>query len=197
LGGINARLIFRNNVIGTHERIEDVTQDVVVLNEGQVIRFAKQPSRGGVGGNPYIWIEFFDGSWNSISSPVFLGRCVQGLRTTNLDFGLLSGADVQVASSGDCDNSPGPQITLNGEISLGGLNARLYFTNNAKGTHLHEESTQADIVILPAGESITFAKQPPRGGVGGNPRIYFQFTNSSGKALSSEFYLGRCVQMSK
>jgi len=197
LGGINARLIFRNNVIGTHERTEDVTQDVVILNQGQVIRFAKQPPQGGVGGNPYIWIEFFDGSWNSISGPTFLGRCVQGLRTTNLDLGLLSGADVQVASSGDCDNSPGPQITLNGEISLGGLNARLYFTNNAKGTHLHEEATQVDLVILPAGQSIKFAKQPPRGGVGGNPRIYFQFTTPSGQALSGEFYLGRCVQMSK
>ena len=197
LGGVNGRLIFRNNVIGTHERSDDVTVDIGVLSDAQVIQFAKQPPEGGVGGNPWIWIEFFDSAWKSISSPVLLGRCVQGLTTTNLDFGLLSRADVQVTSSGDCDNSPGPQISLNGALTLTGVNARIYFTNNARGTHLHEESTQVDIVILPAGKSITFAKQPPRGGVGGNPRIYFQFTNPSGAALSGEFYLGRCVQMNK
>ena len=194
LGGLNGRLIFRNNERGTHERIEESTVDVVVLNEGEVIRFAKQPPRGGVGGNPYIWIQFCDASWNAISKPTLLGRCVQGLSTTSLDFGLLSECNVQV-TSGDCDNSGGPNITLSGELRLGGINAKLIFTNNARWTHMREEPTQVSIVILPAGKSITFAKQPPQGGVGGNPRIYFQFTDASGKSLSDEFYIGRCVQL--
>jgi len=194
LGGLNGRLIFRNNVRGTHERIEEATVDIVVLEQGEVIRFAKQPSRGGVGGNPYIWIQFYDGDWNAISSPTLLGRCVQGLSTTSLDFGLLSNADVKVIS-GDCDNSGGPNITLSGELRLGGINAKLIFSNNARWTHVRAEDTEVDIVILPAGKSITFAKQPSRGGVGGNPRIYFQFADPKGRALSNEFYLGRCVQL--
>ena len=86
---------------------------------------------------------------------------------------------------------------MNGELRLGGVSARLIFQNNAKGTHSLDEQVTVDIVIIPAGESITFAKQPPEGGVGGNPRIYFQFTSPSGVPLSNEFYLGRCVQLDK
>jgi len=196
LGGVNGRLIFRNNEIGTHEHAEDVTVDVVVLDEGETIRFAKQPSRGGVGGNPWIWIQFFDGGWKSISSPTLLGRCVQGLKTTNLDFGMPTNASVKV-TGGDCDNSGGPEINLNGELRLGGINAKLMFTNNAKGTHSRDEKTDLAIVILDPGQAITFAKQPPEGGVGGNPRIYFQFTDPDGNGLSDEFYLGRCVQLGR
>ena len=42
------------------------------------------------------------------------------------------------------------------------------------------------------GESITFAKQPPRGGVGGNPHIFFQFLDGNGDPYGGEIYLGRC-----
>ena len=34
-----------------------------------------------------------------------------------------------------CNNSPGPQITLEGEIALGGIQVELIFKNNEKGTH--------------------------------------------------------------
>jgi hypothetical protein len=197
LGGVNGRLIFRNNEQGTHEHYEDdVTVDLAIVNEGEPIRFAKQPPEGGVGGNPYIWIQFYDGGWKAISAPTLLGRCVQGLRATSLDFGMLSRAQVKVTTGG-CDNTGGPDITLSGEIRLGGINAKLIFTNNERGTHLRDEKTEVSIVILEAGKSITFAKQPPEGGVGGNPHIYFQFTDGDGEALSDEFYLGRCVQMGR
>jgi len=194
MGGINGRLIFRNNEQGTHERSDNVTVDVVILNEGEAIRFAKQPPEGGVGGNPYIWIQFYDGGWKALSAPTLLGRCVQGLKATSLDFGMLTKAQVRV-TTGNCDNSGGPDVTLAGELRLGGINAKLIFTNNERGTHQRDEKTEVSIVILDAGQSITFAKQPPEGGVGGNPHIYFQFTDGQGEPLSDEFYLGRCVQL--
>jgi len=194
LGGINGRLIFRNNVKGTHERTEDVTVDVVILPAGETITFAKQPPQGGVGGNPRISLQFTDGDGNALSDEVFLGRCVQGLDTTNVSLALPADATVDV-TTGRCLNHPGPFITLSGEITLGGLNARLIFRNNVKGTHTREEPIVVDVVILPAGESITFAKQPPLGGVGGNPRIYFQFTDASGDPLGPEVFVGRCVQL--
>ncbi len=196
MDGLNGRLIFRNNELGTHERSDEVSVDVVVLNEGEVIRFAKQPPEGGVGGNPYIWIQFYDAGWKAISSPTLLGRCVQGLVATSLDFGMLSKAQVKV-TTGNCDNSGGPDVTLSGELRLGGINAKLIFTNNERGTHLRYEKTEVSIVILDAGKSITFAKQPPQGGVGGNPHIFFQFTDAQGDRLSDEFYLGRCVQLGR
>ncbi len=197
IGGVGGRLIFRNNEKGTHERSEDVTVDLELLEAGETIRFAKQPPEGGVGGNPYIWVQFYDGGWKAISDPILLGRCVQGIHGGALLFQHLADAAVDVQLAGECSNSPGPEISLDGAIVLGGLNAKLIFTNNAKGTHRREEVTSVDLEILPAGESIAFPKQPPLGGVGGNPRIYFQFVDDEGGALSSEVYLGRCVQLSK
>ncbi len=97
-------------------------------------------------------------------------------------------------TTGSCDNSPGPWITLTGEISLGGLGIQLIFRNNMKGTHEHTEQMTASVVVLPAGETIQFAKQPPLGGVGGNPHIWLVFTDENGNPISDEIYLGRCVQ---
>src|SRR5436305_12073577 len=94
-----------------------------------------------------------------------------------------------------CTNNPGPFIRLSGELTLGGISARLIFQNNVKGTHTHTEDVTADVVILPEGETIRFAKQPPLGGVGGNPRISIQFLDGSGNPLGAPIFLGRCVQL--
>src|SRR5437870_188248 len=126
LGGITARLIFQNNVKGTHTHTEDVTTDVVIVPAGEKITFAKQPPQGGVGGNPFIFIQFTDGAGNPMSDETFLGRCVQGLDTGSAAFSLPADASVDVSTS-SCDNSPGPFITLSGEIALSGINARLIF----------------------------------------------------------------------
>lgn len=92
-----------------------------------------------------------------------------------------------------CDNSPGPFITVEGEIALGGLQAQLIFQNNVKGTHRTVQTVGATAVLLPAGGTITIPKQPVLGGVGGNPWIYLQFFNDDGN-LTPEILLGRCVQ---
>jgi hypothetical protein len=195
IAGIDARLIFRNNEKGTHERTEDVVVDITLL-EDEVIRFAKQPSQGGVGGNPWIFLQLFDHEWNPISNRVLLGRCVQGLEPAEFDFLHLT--DVSMNVSGDCSNNPGPFITLTGELSFDGVNAVLTFQNSRNNPpHVRDEVVNVDIVILPPGESIRFAKQPPLGGVGGNPRIYLQFVDHEGSPLSDEIYLGRCVQLSR
>lgn len=193
LSGINGRLVFKNNEKGTHTRTEDRIVDVVLVPEGESIKFNKQPSSGGVGGNPWIYLQFFDGNWNPISEETLLGRCVQGLNLMNFNFNMPADASVDI--SGSCSNSPGPYVNLDGELKLSGLNAKLIFRNNEKGTHEHEEETSVDLVIIPAGETITFAKQPPLGGVGGNPLVYFQFTDANGSPLSNQFSLGRCTQL--
>lgn len=98
--------------------------------------------------------------------------------------------------TGSCSNNPGPFITLTGEIAIGGIKGRLIFSNTAKqAPHLHTEDVVVEFVILEPGESIQFAKQPPLGGVGGNPFIWFQFVDDNGAALSKQFFLGRCQDM--
>jgi hypothetical protein len=96
-------------------------------------------------------------------------------------------------TASDCDNSGGPQVTLDGEINLGGLAVQLIFQNNVKGTHT-ASVTSTSVVVLALGDSITIPKQPVRGGVGGNPHILIQFHDGDGNDLSDELYLGRCVQ---
>src|SRR5438067_262133 len=94
-----------------------------------------------------------------------------------------------------CTNNPGPFINLQGELVLGGISGRFIFRNNVQGTHTHVEDVTMDVEVLPPGQSIQFPKQPPLGGVGGNPRIYFQLLDGSGNPLSGEYYLGKCVQL--
>src|SRR5262249_48343075 len=93
-----------------------------------------------------------------------------------------------------CTNNPGPQITLQGEFALGGMSSEFIFRNNAVGTHTYTSETKVNDVLVPAGQTITIPKQPVLGGVGGNPFIWIQLTDEQGRALTSEIYLGRCVQ---
>lgn len=194
MGGVDARIIYRNNLKGTHEGETPVIADVSLVPKGEQIKFAKQPSHGGVGGNPWIYSEYFKKSGNnteSISDQVLLGRCVQGLNPSALAF--LLGTSAQVKVSGDCSGAGGPNITLKGKLALQGVNNTITFTNNEKGTHTYvEDDISVEVVILDDGESISFTKKPPEGGAGGNPHLYFQFVDGDKVAMTDEIYLGRC-----
>jgi hypothetical protein len=199
-GGLTARLIFRNNVQGTHEHVEDVTLDTVAIPAGKTIQIPKQPSRGGSGGNPFIWVQVVDGAGNALTDELFLGRCVQGLLPpADLDAWLGALLTAHITTS-DCSNNPGPYITMNGAVTLDGLALRIIFRNNDNpvgGPHMTVVTTHADVEIIPPGMSIQFNKQPVLGGVGGNPWIYWVLLDGAGNPLSGETLLGRCVQMSK
>ncbi|MGQ0798430.1 MAG: hypothetical protein ACT4OI_11310 [Methanobacteriota archaeon] len=195
IGGLGVELIFKNNAKGTHTHTETTTATAVLIPEGESVTIPKQPVNGGTGGNPFIWLQWLDADGNAISSEIFLGRCVQGLFAVSGDFVIPSLATATV-SGGSCDNR-GSTITLSGELRLSGLNARLIFRNNDNpvgGPHKAEKPTTVDVVILPEGQSIEFAKQPPLGGAGGNPWISLRFLSGDGAPASEEFLLGRCVQ---
>lgn len=197
LAGLGVELIFKNNQKGTHTHIEETTATVIVIPEGESIQFPKQPVQGGVGGNPFIWLQLIGSNNDALTGEIFLGRCVQGLtEEISADFFLPSTATAQVSSE-SCDNK-GSTITLSGELALTGINARLIFRNNDNpvgGPHEHDEPTTVDIVIIPEGQSIEFAKQPPLGGAGGNPLVSLRFLNEEGEPIGDEFLLGRCNKL--
>jgi len=90
----------------------------------------------------------------------------------------------------------GPNITLEGGLTLGGLAGTLVFTNNNNAfTHVHEEDVTVELELIPEGETIVFPKQPPEGGAGGNPHVFLQFQDGAGNPLGDEFYLGRCNKL--
>ncbi len=191
MGGLKARVIFSNNVKGTHTTTVVSQYDVNLLIEGGSITIPKQPVLGGVGGNPYLYLQFHDGKGNDTSEEFFLGRCVQGLAiTADVLNAALARANVHAEG---CSNRKGPYITLDGDLKLSGLHARFILRNNVKGTHTAEDTR--DIAIILDGSSITLPKQPVKGGVGGNPLISLQFLNGNGEPINEPVLLGRCVQL--
>jgi hypothetical protein len=191
LGGLNAQLRFSNNQKGTHVHTEDVVTTLNLVSD-EPIMFEKQPSRGGVGGNPHVFLLLHDGDGGAMGDPIYLGRCVQGFSDAAVDLILPALAEGEVTGGG-CSGQGGPNITLEGGLALGGLSGTLVFTNNNNAfTHVHEEDVTVELELIPDGETIVFPKQPPLGGAGGNPHVFLQFQDSAGNPLGDELYLGRC-----
>jgi hypothetical protein len=201
LAGLGARTGFTNNVKGTHTYTTDSHVDVTVLPSGGSITIPKQPVLGGVGGNPFIWIQFEDGNGHALSDEFYLGRCVQGLKGSNsIDWASAARALATLTVS-DCSNSPGPYITLYGDMLVkSGLDAVFMFANNDNpvgGPHRATADKVVKVSLVPPGMDIRFNKQPSQGGVGGNPWIWFNFLNGSGSPLGDPALIGRCEQLSK
>lgn len=188
LDGLKLKLIFKNNRKGTHTTYVVKQTSITLLAQGSKIAIPKQPVRGGVGGNPHLYLQFHDGQGNVLSEEFYLGRCVQGLA---LSPALVNRA-VALANihTEGCSNKGGPFITLDGNLTLSGLHANFIFRNNVKGTHTAEESR--DVGLIVEGSSIVLPKQPVKGGVGGNPIIGVQFLESDGTAITQPVDLGRC-----
>src|SRR5437870_4743127 len=54
--------------------------------------------------------------------------------TASTTFQTPVNVQTSMTTSG-CDNSPGPQITLQGTMTVGGIGVQLLFENNLAGTH--------------------------------------------------------------
>jgi len=192
LGGLQVQLVFANNVKGTHKTVVTFETNVVLVPLGEKIVIPKQPVQGGVGGNPHIWLQFYNSQGNA-SEEIYLGRCVQGLKVERDCLSLaLAG---MLITGGDCNNNPGPYITFEGDVKLSGLNARIIFRNNLKGTHTKIVETTASVVILPEGTPVVIPKQPVLGGSGGNPLIWIRLLQGNGLPINDPYFLGRCVQL--
>ena len=75
VGDVKVELVFRINMKGTHERIEESTTSVALDFSDDPIVLPKQPARGGVGGNPHIWVAI--SSDEDDTGEIYLGRCNQ------------------------------------------------------------------------------------------------------------------------
>ncbi len=192
LGGLGANLIFENNVKGTHRTIVPTwATNVVLVPLGSSIVIPRQPVLGGVGGNPRIYIPVLDGKCKPLSEELYLGRCVQGLSLEG-DF-LNDVVGLTTVHTDGCDNSPGPVITMGGQIVLSGLKARIIFRNNVKGTQNAQAYRDVDLII--EGTPLVIPKSPHQGGAGGNPLILLQFLQGDETPIGDLFLLGRCNQL--
>ncbi len=198
VGGFGVEMTFTNNMKGTHTYTADNVVDLTFQNAGQPIVIPKQPSRGGVGGNPFIWVQFVNAAGTPTSEEIYLGRCVQGTRygfNHASSTSALGSAEFEVTS---CENSPGPFINVTAGLEYEGLGLQIIFRNNDNPVGGPHEATRSDaMTVIPAGLSYTFPKQPSQGGVGGNPWILAGFTDGAGADVGAATLLGRCEQLSK
>jgi hypothetical protein len=198
VGGFGVEMTFTNNLKGTHTYTADNVVDVSFAGLSDPIVIPKQPSRGGTGGNPFIWVQFVDAAGKPTSGEFFLGRCVQGTRYGFNQTTGTSGSGVAEFEITSCENSPGPFINVGAGIALKGVGVRIIFRNNDNPVGgPHEASVSGALSVIPPGFSLTFPKQPSQGGVGGNPWIFAAFTDASGAPVGEATLLGRCEQLSK
>lgn len=192
VGGLAVKISFKNNVKGTHEKVTLAEAGLEVTPQGGTWTLPKQPVLGGVGGNPWLSVQFKDENGKALSKRILLGRCVQGLKLTHVSKDVfLSGFAKALVQSLECSNK-GSKIELWSEAASGGLNATLYADNN-KNKVVHEEQTEAAVTFTLFPRQV-IAKQGSLGGPGGNPLIYLQFVGASGP-IGNEISLGRCVKL--
>lgn len=191
LGGLQAELVFQNNVKGTHSATNLYSTNVVLALPGGSITIPKQPVRGGVGGNPWIWIQFIDASGAAMGDEILLGRCVQGLELTHDCLNQVMAA--VTVDAAQCSNHRGAKITFGGGLVLSGLKAKLIFRNNLKGTWTQQAESEVNIIVN--GSPVVIPKQPVQGGAGGNPLIWLQFLQGDSRPIGDPIFLGRCNQI--
>lgn len=119
------------------------------------------------------------------------GRALAAVQISK-NFNMPVSLNIQ-ATATRCDNT-GSEIEISGTMALGSVGVKMRLQNNTKGTHTAGPYTDEGTLTLTTSDPITIPKQPVRGGVGGNPKIWFQATNESGNAIGDVYYLGRCVQ---
>lgn len=109
---------------------------------------------------------------------------VTAMFSTNVAFTM----GVHIHGEATCDNT-GTTVEFSGTLDAGEVDVVLTFKNNVKGTRQDSDSSTATVSLTPD-EELTIPKSPARGGVGGNPWIWFDL---EGDGLG-DIALGRCVQ---
>jgi hypothetical protein len=185
------------NVPGHHTRKGSSSLASFAALDGESTSIPKQPSRGGVGGNPYIFLSLGQrsnaGVFTASTGEVLLGRCVTGNSLKHVDANFeIPGAFSSSLFALSCgSNSSGVGVSTTG--NHGGLAAQLRFTNN-KNKDVHSGTLDGDVEFTDLGGGSTHSKGWGAGGVGGNPLVSTQFTEA-GSTLVGYQRLGRCKDL--
>ncbi len=197
--GIGAQLIFTNNRNQfTHESTADFAADLVIVPEGGSLSVPTLSTDGNTISDPYVWVRFVDDQGQALSDEVYLGHCSEGLSDAQVSLDLPAEAVVFDSTRASCSNHPGPEITLDAELSLGAATAQIVLRDRADpasdtGTPLQEAIFEQPVTTT--GKTFPFPKQPVQGGVGGNPWIFLELSDGAGSAVGNRVLLGRCVQL--
>lgn len=192
-GGLGVRMRFSNNMKGTRQvTAPDQELNIEVTPTGGSVSVPKQPSRGGVGGNPWISFTVKARGGSALTEAIVLGRCVQGSRS-NIDRWVEIPAQmVMVLQALECSNK-GSSLTIGTDVDGAGLDATILFDNNVnKVVHQAQAAGRLDVSL---GEPLRIRKGGKVNAAGGNPHVFGRFVDDGGDVLTDEAYLGRCKDM--
>ena len=91
-----------------------------------------------------------------------------------------------------CSGTPGPQVMVQGDVTLTGLNAAVNF--RGAGPQNSQPPISVGQVVVPANQQVSASPQSITAGLGDNPYIWVQIVDAKGRPLTSEIFLGRCEQ---
>lgn len=195
LGGLGVDVLFENQDNNTgpgHHTATGSSTASVTVSDLTPSSIPKQPVRGGVGGNPWIYIRFDTGS--GPTGWILIGRCVQGAKLKAVQQSLSVPATASaLLDTLSCDNHSS-SIELGAGQDTGEIDADVVFTNNRKFTHYTTGDAMVGIVLDPP---VTVRKSVAFGGAGGNPLISLRFKDDMSNPLGDWYHLGRCVQLNK
>jgi len=193
LPGLGARLTFYNNEKGTHDATVVAQGEASVIPARATITIPDRATQSSVSGDPSLSLQIVDGSGRPLTDDVSLGACGGSLGPLSGDFVLPATARASVTS---CQNGPGASTALSGALTLqAGVAAKVTLQGDSTSAVRTATSGTLQIDIVPAQGTVQFAKQPVRGGTGGNPWIYLQFLDAAGAPFGQEFLIGRCSQL--
>src|SRR2546423_974637 len=138
---------------------------------------------------------------HALSMPVHVTQTAQisdcntgqgGSLSLSGDFTLPATARATLTS---CQNGPGASVALSGALTLEGAVAARVTLRDATSASSSATSGTLQIVLVPDQGTVQFAKQPVKGGAGGNPWIYLQFLSPSGVPFGQEGLIRRFSQL--
>jgi len=94
----------------------------------------------------------------------------------------------------DCNATPGPRVTLEGSLSVAPLDLDVIFSHLIGAPDPQSSVSVRKTVVPPNAPPTPAPQQAIVGAMGGNPFLWLQLTDSKGKPLTSEIFLGRCDQ---
>lgn len=195
LGGVDARLTFRRHPPGEPGAGPGVDSDAPLLPPGERIPIPEHLVHSHCGGDPFVWIQFFDSGLHPLASEVCLGRCHEAPRHAECVFRVPASATVWLTAR-EYSDQHGPVLDYRAELNLlAGIRMRILFADDCDryGGPL-EAREAADVDVLAPGTCTASQTSQIAADAGGTTWITLGFRERNGTRVADEINVGRCVR---
>ena len=171
---------------------------VALSAEDPIELHGQATAQAGISGDWLVWVKYEDSQSRPLSEEIALGRCSQiQSRPLTVDYTTNARAVAQLVVN-RCDVSSGPNITVDGQLTLDqGVIAKVILRDDQPTSGSAEQGADAvlRIQVYEPGFATGFRKQQLRSDVGGNPTIEAAFVDDQGQLIGEPRTLGTCREL--